>query len=115
MAAVRFVWMFRTASVVFLLFGVSSMWRYGFTDYDAPHRIWGLGFGLFAAFIGVFLIKPARFAMGLSAVAAGLLAIAAAVAAPIMKGPVILAFAAVALAFGLYAVFAARALLQRAG
>jgi hypothetical protein len=91
------------------------MWRYGFTAYDAPHRLWGLGFGLFVTIAGVFLFKPARIAISLSAVVAALLAIAAAVAAPIMKGPVILAFASIALVFGLYAVFAARALFPRPG
>jgi peptidoglycan/LPS O-acetylase OafA/YrhL len=115
MPAVRYVWMFRTAGVVFLMFGLSSLWRYGLTDYDPPHRLWGLGLGLCATIVGAFLFKPARLAIGLSAITAALLAIAAAVAAPSLKGPVILAFGAFALAAGAYAALATRALLGKAG
>lgn len=104
------MWMFRTAAVVYLSLGLSAGWRYGFTDYDVEHRLWGLGFALLAVVVGLFLFKPARLAIGISALLSALIAIAAAVAAPIMKGPVILAFAAVALLFGLYAVFGTRAL-----
>lgn len=104
--------MFRAAAVVYLLFGLSSVWRYGFTDYDAPHRLWGLGFGVFAVVVGLFLARPARWAIGLSAIGAALLAIAAAVAAPIMKGPVILAFGSFALLAGAYAALSARALMR---
>jgi len=113
MAAVRYVWMFRAAAVVYLLFGLSSAWRYGFTDYDSPHRPLGLGFGLLATVVGIFLLKPARWAIGLSAVGAALLAIAAAVAAPIMKGPVILAFGSFALVAGIYAALSGRALMGK--
>ena len=111
MAAVRYVWMFRAAAIVHLLFGASSVWRYGFTDYDAPHKLWGLGFGAFAAVVGIFLFRPARFAIALSAIGAALLAIAAAVAAPVMQGPGILAFGLFALLLGVYAALAGRALL----
>jgi len=111
MAAVRYVWMFRTAAVVYLLMGLSVVWRYGFTPYDPAHRLWGVPLGLLAVVVGVFLFKPARFAIGLSAVGAALVAIAAAVAAPIMQGPVILAFGLFALVVGAYAVFAGRALM----
>ena len=44
MAAVRYPWMFRTAAVVYLLFGLSGLWRFGLTDYDPAHRpcwVWG--------------------------------------------------------------------------
>jgi hypothetical protein len=111
MAAVRHAWMFRTAAVVHLLLGLSAAWRYGFTEYDAAHRLWGLGFGVFAVVVGICLLKPARFAIGLSAVSSALLAIAAALAAPLMKGPVILAFGLLALILGAYAALAARVLM----
>jgi peptidoglycan/LPS O-acetylase OafA/YrhL len=113
MAAVRYVWMFRTAAAFYLAFGLSAGWRYGFTDYDAPHRLWGLGFGLAAVVVGLFLFKPARFAIAISAISAALLAVAAAVAAPSMKGPVILAVAGVAVVFALYGALAGRVLLDR--
>jgi len=112
MAAVRFVWMFRVAAVVYLLMGISVVWRYGFTPYDPAHRLWGVPLGLLAVVVGVFLFKPARFAIGLSAVGAAFLAVAAAVAAPIMKGPVILAFGVFALVVGVYATLAGRVLMR---
>jgi peptidoglycan/LPS O-acetylase OafA/YrhL len=106
--------MFRTAAVVYLLMGVSMVWRYGLTAYDPAHRLWGVPLGLLAAVVGVFLFKPARFAIGLSAIGAAFLAIAAALAAPIMKGPVILAFGVLALVAGVYATLAGRALIGKA-
>jgi hypothetical protein len=105
--------MFRAAALVFLLFGMSALWRYGFTDYDAPHRPWGVGFGLFATLVGAFLLAPARFAIGLSALGAAVLAIAAAVAAPVMKGPAILAVGLFALVVGAYAALATRELMRK--
>jgi hypothetical protein len=47
--------MFRTAAVVYLLLGASMAWRFGFTDYDPPHRLWGVVIGLLALVVGVFL------------------------------------------------------------
>jgi len=104
--------MFRAAAVVYLLMGLSVVWRYGFTPYDPQHRLWGVPLGALAIVIGVFLFKPARFAIGMSAIGAALFAIAAALAAPIMKGPVILAFGLFALVLGVYATLAGRALMQ---
>lgn len=109
----RYPWMFRAAAVVYLLLGLSMAWRYGLTGYDAPHRPWGLGIGLLLLLVGVFLFRRRRWAVGMSAVGAAVVAIAAAVAAPVMHGPVILAFALVAILFGLYAAMAGRVLLQR--
>jgi peptidoglycan/LPS O-acetylase OafA/YrhL len=106
--------MFRAAAVVYLLMGLSVVWRYGFTPYDPAHRMWGVPLGLLVVVVGVFLFKPARFAIGLSAIGAAFLAIAAALAAPIMKGPVILAFGLLALVAGAYATLAGRALIGKA-
>jgi hypothetical protein len=104
--------MFRTAAVVYLLLGASMAWRFGLTPYDPAHRPWGVGVGLAAVVVGVFLFRRARWAIALSALAAALVAMAAAVAAPGMRGPVILAFAGVAVVFGLYAAMAGRILLE---
>jgi peptidoglycan/LPS O-acetylase OafA/YrhL len=112
-AAVRYPWMFRTAAVVYLLLGASMTWRFGLTAYDPAHRPWGLGVGVLALVVGIFLFRRARWAVGLSAIGAAIVAMAAAVAAPVMHGPVILAFAAVAILFGVYAAMAGRALLAR--
>ena len=114
MAAVRYTWMFRAAAVVYLFFGLSGIWRFGLTGYDPGHRLWGVAVGALAVIIGACLFRPARFAIALSAIGAAVVAIAAAVAAPIMQGPVILAFAGVAIVFALYATLAARVLLERA-
>ena len=87
---VRYPWMFRAAAVVYLLLGASMAWRFGLTGYDPAHRAWGVAIGVLA-----------------------IVAISAAVAAPIVHGPVILAFGAIAIVFGLYAALAGRVLLQR--
>ena len=107
--------MFRAAAVVYLLLGASMAWRFGLTDYDPPHRLWGLGVGLLTLVVALFLFRRTRWAVGFSAVGAAVIAMAAAVSAPLMHGPVILAFAAVAILFGLYAVLAGRALLEKSG
>ena len=112
-AAVRYTWMFRTAAVAFLFFGAAWLWRFGLTDYDPPHRAWGVGMGVFLLMVGVFLFGRRRWAVGLSAIGAAIIAMAAAVAAPEMHGPVILAFALVAILFGVYAAMAGRSLLER--
>ena len=102
--------MFRAAAVVHLLFGFSAVWRYALTQYAPSNRLLGTALGAGAVVVGVLLLKPVRFVIAPSAIGAGLVAICAAVAAPIMRGPVIFAFALVALVCGLYAVFALRAL-----
>jgi peptidoglycan/LPS O-acetylase OafA/YrhL len=113
MTAARYTWMFRAAAVVYLLFGLSAAWRYGFTDYDPRHRLVGIGLGALAVIIGVFLFRQARFAIVLSAIGAAVVAIAAAFAAPIMHGPVILVLGLLAALLAIYATLAARALFAR--
>ena len=87
MAAARYTWMFRAAAVVFLLFGGFAIWRYGLTQYDPAHRLWGVGFGLFAALVGIFLFRGSRLAITLSAIAAALIAICATLGVPMVNGP----------------------------
>jgi len=111
MAAVRYPWMFRTAAVVYLLFGLSGIWRFGLTDHDPRNRLLGVSVSALAVIIGVFLLRSAKIAIALSAIGAALIAIAAAFAAPVMRGPVILASGLLALLCALYAAFAARVLL----
>jgi hypothetical protein len=110
-AAVRYPWMFRTAAVLFLFFGAVWIWRFGFTDYQPEQRPWGLGLGVLALVIGVFLLRGARFAIGLSALCAGIVCLSATVFAPHAHGPGILFLAGLAIVAGLYVVFAMRELL----
>jgi len=112
MAAVRYTWMFRTAAVVFVFFGAVWLWRFGLTDYHPEQRPFGLAAGVLALVVGVFLMRRARLAIALSALAAALVSISAAVFAPMAHGPVILFAAMVALVCGSYAAFAARVLLE---
>ena len=112
MAAVRYTWMFRTAAVVYLIFGLSGVWRFGLTDYDPSHRLLGVGLGVSAVIVGVFLFRRAKFAVALSAIGAAIVAIAAAFAAPVMRGPVIVAIGLLSLLCALYAALAARVLFE---
>ena len=105
--------MFRAAAVVYLLLGACMAWRFGLTDYDAAHRPWGVGIGVLAIVVGAFLWRRARWAIGLSAIGAAGVAMRAAVAVPVVHGPVILAFAAIAIVFGVYAALAGRVMLER--
>jgi hypothetical protein len=93
----------------------AAIWRYGLTDFDPAHRLEGIAIGLLGLVIGVFLIRLARFAIVLSTIGAALVALAAVIAVPVLHGLVILAFAAIAIAAGLYAALAARALIDRTG
>ena len=71
MAAVRYTWMFRTAAVVFLLFGAAcALWRYGFTDYRPEQRPYGLAAGALALLVGVFLFRRGVSPSALSAASA---------------------------------------------
>ncbi len=113
MAAVRYPWMFRAAAVVYLFFGLSGIWRFGLTDYDPRHRLLGVTLGALAVIVGAFLFRRAKFAIALSAIGAAVIAIAAAFAAPVMRGPVILVFGLLALLCALYAALATRVLFAR--
>jgi hypothetical protein len=115
MAVVRYTWMFRTAAVVYLIFGLSALWRYGLTGFDPHYRLLGIGLGALAAVVGVFLFRRAKFAIALSALGAAGFAILSAFAAPVMRGPVILVIGLLALLCGLYAALAARVLFERPG
>jgi hypothetical protein len=110
MAAVRHAWMFRTAAVVFLFFGAVAIGRFAFTDYHPEQRPYGLAAGALALVVGIFLMRLKRFAIGVSAVAIGLVGLCAAVFAPEAKGPVILFLAGLAIVCVVYAVLAFRAL-----
>jgi hypothetical protein len=102
--------MFRTVAIVFLLFGLTWLWRFGMTDYHPEQRPYGLAAGLLALALAVLLWRLRRFAIGASAAAAGIVGVSAAVFAPTTKGPVILFLAGLAIACLLYAVIAVREL-----
>lgn len=110
MAAVRHAWMFRAAAIVFLLFGLACAWRFGLTDYHPEQRPYGLVAGVLALLVAVYLFRLRRFAIGASAVSAGIVGISAAVAAPNAKGAVILFLAGLAIVCVLYAALGARVL-----
>jgi uncharacterized membrane protein YjjB (DUF3815 family) len=110
MAAVRYIWMFRTAALVFLFFGGAWLWQFGFTDYHPEQRPYGLALGALALLVGFFLFRRARAAIGASAIAAAVVGISAAVFAPSAKGPAILFLAALAILCVVYATLAARVL-----
>jgi len=112
-AAVRDTWMFRMAAAVFLFFGGVWLWRFGFTDFHVEQRPYGLAGGLIALVVGVFLARRARVAIGISAIAAALVGVSAAVFAPNSSGPAILFLAALAIVCCIYAVLAARVLTER--
>jgi hypothetical protein len=111
--AVRNLWMFRTAAIVHVFFGMAYVWKYGFTGEGPMDNPFGSALGVSSILVGVFLFKPARIAIGLSAISAAVVAISAAVGVPVVKGPAIFAFALVAILCGLYAVMAARELFGR--
>jgi hypothetical protein len=112
-AAVRYIWMFRTAAVLFALFGALLLWRFGLTDYEPQFRIYGLPIGIAALTIGVFLFRRAPAAIGASSAVAAFLCFCATVSAPTGRGLAILFFASLAIICGAYAVLAARVLFER--
>ena len=111
-AVVRYTWMFRTAAVIFIGLGIAWLWTFTLTNYRPEQRPYGIAAGLVAVLVGIFLFRRHRLAIVLSAAAATLVSISAAVFAPNTRGPAILFLAALAIVCGLYAVFAARVLTQ---
>ena len=109
---VRHAWMFRTVALLFLFFGAVWIWRFGFTDYHPEQRPYGLAAGAAALLVGVFLMMLKRWAIGVSALAAAVVGISAAVFAPGSRGPAILFLAGLALTCVVYAALAARVALQ---
>jgi hypothetical protein len=114
-AAVRYLWMFRTAAAVFLLLGVAWLWTFAFTDYHPEQRPFGLAASAAALSLAYFLFHRRRFAIGISAAVATVVCLSATVFAPSASGPAILFLAGLAIVCGVYAVFAARVLFERSG
>jgi hypothetical protein len=112
-AAVRYTWMFRTAALIVLFFGAAWLWRFGFTDYHPEQRPLGLAAGAAALLVGVFLMALKRWAIAVSAVAAVVVGISAAVFAPNSHGPAILFLAGLALVCIVYAALAMRTVLAK--
>ena len=112
-AVERYPWMFRAAAIIHVAFGLVWIWRFGLTSYSPGHELLGVALGVFSTVVGAFLFRRAKFAVVLSALCATVIAMSAAAAAPNMRGPVILAFAAIAIVAGLYAALSARALFDR--
>ena len=109
-AAVRYIGMFRTAAVLFVLFGAFAIWRYGFTGFQPELRPFGLGLGAVVLVVGLFLFRGARLAIGLSVLGAGLVCLAATLAVAMAHGLVLLFYATVAVLTGVYLAFALRVL-----
>jgi hypothetical protein len=105
--------MFRTAALIFLFFGAVWLWRFGFTDYHPGQRPLGLAAGAATLLVGVFLMALKRWAIAVSAVAAVVVGISAAVFAPNSHGPAILFLAGLALVCIVYGALAMRAVLAK--
>ena len=110
MAAVRYNWMFRTAAVVFILFGAFWIFDATWSQKFSGARPYLLAGGLAAVVIGVMLFRRMKAGIALSALASAIVSICAAVAAPQMHGPGIVVLALLAIVTGLYAALAAREL-----
>ena len=114
-AAVRYTLMFRSAAVVFLLLGCGWLWTAFFTDHRPDLRPWMLGQGVGAVIVGALLLRRIKIGIVLSALAAALVALAAVLFVPTVRGPGILALAALALGCAAYAVLALRAAFEPGG
>ena len=110
MAAIRYIWMFRIAAVVFLALGLSWLWRFGLTDYRPDQRLLGLAVGAIACLTGIFLLRRAKAAIILSALSAAVVAVSAMLFLPNASGPGILFLIGLAVATGLYAALSLRSL-----
>jgi hypothetical protein len=114
-AAVRYTWLFRTAAVVYLLFGVLWIADATLTDRFAAGRPYLLGAGIAATIVGIFLFTRRKFAVAISGVGAAVVAISAIFFATLAKGPGVLALGLLAVGAGLYAAIAARVLFGHKG
>ena len=110
MAVIRYIWMFRIAAVVFLVLGLSWLWRFGLTDYRPDQRLYGLALGLLTFLTGVFLFRRAKAAIAISALTAIVVAVSAVLFVPSASGPGILFLIGLAVAGGLYAALSFRVL-----
>ena len=111
MAVVRYLWMFRAAAVVSLLLGVAWLWTALFTDLRPDLRPYLLVFGIIAVTTAVFMFRRARWAIGLSAVAALVVAVSAVLFIPKASGPGVLFLLGLAIVGGLYAALSFRVML----
>src|SRR3982751_736381 len=109
-AAGRYTGGVGAAAIVFVFFGGVWIWRFAFTDYHPEQRPVGLGLGVLALVVGVFLFRRARFAIALSALCMGIVCLSAVVFAPQVHGPGILFLAGLAIVAGLYVALALREL-----
>ena len=112
MGAVRYKWMFRTAAAVHLLLGLAWFVAGTFEPYRPDYWPLLLGLGVVATSVGVMLFRRMKLGIALSGIGAAIVSICAAVAAPNMRPPVLLLFAAVAIVTGIYAALAARTLFE---
>jgi hypothetical protein len=112
-AVVRYLWMFRTAAVLCVLFGVFWLIDATLLEQFAAWRPHLLVLGVVSIAVGVTLFRRMKLAIALSALGAVVISICAAVGAPRMHGPGILALGLLSIAAGLYAVLSARALFSR--
>jgi hypothetical protein len=112
-AAVRHTWMFRTAAAVFLALGAAWLWTALVTDFRPGLRPWTLGQGIGGVIIGALLLRPHKAGILLSAAVAALVALAAILFVPKVRGPGILALAALALLCAVYAVLSLRAVFAK--
>ena len=99
--------------MLFAFAGASLLWSFGFTAYQPQFRPYGVAAGVAVLAVGLFLFYRSRLAIGASAAISAFISLCATVAAPGVRGPVILFFAGLAIVCGGYAVLAVRALGQR--
>jgi hypothetical protein len=109
MAVVRYRWMFRTAAVVFLLLGLAWLWTATATQLYAAQRPLLLGAGIIAIVTAVAVFRRARWAIVVSAIAAAIVGVSAALFIPNASGPGVLFLLGLAVVCGCYAALSFRA------
>jgi len=114
-AAVRYIGMFRTAAVLFVLLGLAWLWTFGTTAYHPEQRPIGIVAGVLALILGFYLFRRARFAIAISAIAAAIVCLSSVIFVPQVRGPGILFLAVLAMLTAIYTVLAARVLFGPAG